>query len=404
MLIEALFVFLLAGTMFSEGMLTVTLTWTILDKGGSAVHLGIVLALMSLLPFFMQKFSTKIREQMTKNPLLIFAGVRCVGILIIIVSLLNAKYLNVLSLYVFAGLFSIILFLSIQSLETYMSQMVLSGRFSSNKASNALQTSIQIGSFGGNALAGFLMSLGGFNYVLYGLALSLGIGVILPLVLPFLKSSNQEKTKESTTVHNDKQWNYNSSKILWVTIIGIAILAVQLSTFNFLVPVLFHNVHHWDPMQYGFVSSAAGIGALLAVLIGKFEKFIPKYIFILIAVFDISIGLIDSWHLSIAAAFGLGFVFNRSRILQRTVLFEFIQTKQETVYWTSRSTLAFEFTKAASPLILALLLQWLDTKYTGIILGVIGFTVSVSMLIIYFYEIKYRTLNQQSKINVYNQM
>ncbi len=50
--IQFLFIVLLALTLCGEGMLTVTLTWTILDKGGSVTHLGIILTLMSLLPFF----------------------------------------------------------------------------------------------------------------------------------------------------------------------------------------------------------------------------------------------------------------------------------------------------------------------------------------------------------------
>ncbi len=42
------------------------------------------------------------------------------------------------SKYVIKGTFSIILFLSAQSLETYMSQMVLSGEIPAGKASNML--------------------------------------------------------------------------------------------------------------------------------------------------------------------------------------------------------------------------------------------------------------------------
>ncbi|MBJ8032202.1 MFS transporter, partial [Bacillus cereus group sp. N21] len=79
--------------------------------------------------------------------------------------LLNSEHINVFTLYIFAGVFSIILFLSTQSLETYMSQMVLSGEIPAGKASNMLQTAIQIGAFGGNAIAGFMMNVGGFNNV-----------------------------------------------------------------------------------------------------------------------------------------------------------------------------------------------------------------------------------------------
>ncbi len=72
----------------------------------------------------------------------------------------------------------------------------------------------------------------------------------------------------------------------------------------------------------------------------------------------------------------LGFVFNRSRINQRTVMFDFIKTKEETVIWSSRSTLAFQFTKVALPLSLALPIQWIGIMNAGHLFGVIGTVVA----------------------------
>ncbi|MGQ0454256.1 MFS transporter, partial [Bacillus sp. SS-TM] len=144
--------------------------------------------------------------------------------------------------------------------------------------------------------------------------------------------------------------------------------------------------------------AAAGLGALLATLVGKFEKFIPRSIFILIAVFDITLGLVHSWYLAIAVSFMLGFVFNRSRINQRTVMFDFIKTKEETVIWSSRSTLAFQFTKAALPLTLALPIQWIGIMHAGHLFGVIGTIVAATMMVIYLNE-----LNHRKKVEVLQQ-
>jgi MFS family permease len=396
---RVLFILFLACTLCGEGMLTVTLTWTILDKGGSVTHLGIILALMSILPFLIQKYSKKIRKQITQKPLQVFSIVRFIGIVIVFLSIINFDQLNVLNLYILASLFSIILFLSTQSLETYMSHLVLDGKISASEASNNLQTSIQIGAFGGNALAGFLMNLGGFKFVLYGLTISLGIGIFLPIVLPLLNINNREQiTKSALSKSNDNNSKLsNNTRILWLSVTGIAVLTIQLAAFNFLVPVLFYDIYHFDPMHYGLVSSAAGVGALLATLVGKFERFIPIQIFLLIAVFDIVIGLTKSWYLSMIAAFGLGFAFNRSRITQRTIMFKFLKVKEETSIWASRSTLAFQFTKAFLPLILSFPLQWIGTNNTGNILGVIGGLVSFVMFIIYLFEVKYIKLSQKEQ-------
>lgn len=127
------FIIVLALTLSGEGMLTVTLTWTILDRGGSVTQLGIILALMSILPFILQKYFSKLRKLIENSPLLIFSICRGIGIIVALYSLFNAKHIGVNSLYIFAGIFSVILFLSTQSLETFMSQLVLKGKITSKK-------------------------------------------------------------------------------------------------------------------------------------------------------------------------------------------------------------------------------------------------------------------------------
>jgi MFS family permease len=390
--IQFLFVILLAFTLCGEGMLTVTLTWTILDSGGSITQLGIILTIMSVIPFLIQKFSKKLKSLLELNPLFVFSLVRCLGIVIIIIYLLNPYPLNIYSLYAFAGLFSIILFLSTQSLEAYMSQKVLAGQLTSSKASNVLQSSIQIGAFGGNALAGYMMGLGGLEIVLYGLGISLAIGVLLPFILPVLnkKTGEIETTKEKKEDTVELHILKDNSKILWLTVVGIGILTVQLASYNFFLPVLFHDVYQWGPVEYGIVSSAAGLGALFAALVGKLEKFIPRLTFLCIAVFNIILGTIDIWYLSIMISFMLGFVFNRSRIVQRAVMFDFIKSKEESVIWSSRSTLVFQLAKAAIPLLMTFPLQWIGVMYAGKLFGLVGFIVSTTLTVIYIYEVKYR--------------
>ncbi|CAH0321734.1 MFS transporter [Priestia megaterium] len=383
-----IFIIVLALTLCGEGMLTVTLTWTILDEGGSVTQLGLILCIMSVLPFLMQKYSSNLKKLITNSPLSVFSICRSIGIAVVVYSLINSSSLNLNSLYIFAGIFSIILFLSTQSLETFMSQLVLNGKMNSKKASNLLQTSIQIGAFGGNAIAGFMLNMGGFTYVLYALLLSLSIGISIPF---FTKRLNQEEAhsypkKEAHKVRNQKL--KNNSFVLTLSIIAVGILTIQLSAFNFLIPIIFHDVHQWEPSQYGIVSSAAGVGALIATLIGKYEKYIPARIFILIAFIDLGLGFLNSWYIAIFCALCLGFVFNRSRIFQRQVMFDNIYHKEETSIWTGRSTVVLQVTKAASPLILAFPLGWFGTINSSFMLGSIGVIVVVLLTIIYSYQRK----------------
>ena len=380
-------------------MLTVTLTWTILDKGGSVTNLGIILSLMSILPFLMQNYSKKLRGLITNSPLLIFGICRSIGIIVVIFSLANSKYIGLNSLYVFAGIFSIILFLSTQSLETFMSQLVLDGKLTANKASNMLQTSIQIGAFGGNAIAGFMLSIGGFVYVLYALLVSLGAGIFVSFFKKSLSGSNITpiSTSKTDVTNNNKQLKSNSI-VLTLSVIAVGILTIQLSSFNFLLPILFHDVYKWEPAQYGLVSSVAGVGALLATLIGKYEKYIPGNIFILIACIDLTLGMVNSWYLSIFCAFALGFVFNRSRIFQRQIMFENIYTKEETSIWAGRSTVVLQVTKSILPLCLAFPLEWIGNMNSGKMLGSVGIFVTLCLIIIYSYERKYSNVVRQQNV------
>lgn len=396
-----IFMIVLALTLCGEGMLTVTLTWTILDEGGSVTQLSLILCIMSVLPFLIQKYSLNIRRVITNLPLLVFSVARSIGIAVVIFCLINSDSLTLTYLYVFAGIFSIILFLSTQSLETFMSQMVLEGKMHSKNASNLLQTSIQFGAFGGNAIAGFMLSFGGFTYVLYALLLSLSIGILIPF---FTKDINQGVVKNQA---KKKIYDYdkeeipkmnvkNNSFILTLSIIAVGILTVQLASFNFLIPIIFHDVHQWNPSQYGVVSSAAGVGALLATVLGKFEKYVPAKIFILIAVIDLGLGFFNSWYISIFFALCLGFVFNRSRIFQRQVMFDHIYEKDATSIWTGRSTVVLQVTKAATPLVLAFPIGWFGTIYSGYLLGSIGVIVVLLLFIIYSYQQK------NSKISLKN--
>lgn len=384
------FIIVLALTLSGEGMLTVTLTWTILDRGGSVTQLGIILALMSILPFILQKYFSKLRILIANSPLLLFSICRGIGIIVALYSLFNAKHIGVNSLYIFAGIFSVILFLSTQSLETFMSQLVLKRKITSEKASNLLQTSIQLGAFGGNAIAGFMLNMGGFSYVLCALIVSLGIGVFVSFFTRRLednKNDNSEKQQiniERTPVTNLK----SNTLVLTLTVLAVGILTVQLASFNFLIPIIYHDVHKWNPSEYGMVSSAAGVGALLATLIGKYEKYIPTYIFLLLALIDLTLGFVNSWFISILCALCLGFVFNRSRIFQRQLMFDHIFMKEETVVWTGRSTLVLQITKAATPLFLSIPLEWIGNKHSGALLGGVGISVVLLLSVVYYFESK----------------
>lgn len=388
MLRKISFILFLAITLSGEGMLTVTLLWTILDKGGSATNIGLILAIMSVVPFLIQKYVRPVRAVLTHRPLQVFALARLGGLVVLGLPLLFPEEMMIYSLYLLAGLFSVILFLSTQSLEAYMSHMVLEGALSADQASNTLQTSIQIGAFGGNALAGLLLSLGGFFTVMLGLAVSLGIGMVLPYVASFFAAAlnPQKREQEAKTIKPTEITEAGRKKILQLTVLAVAFLTVQLASFNFLLPILFHDVREWGSLEYGLVSSAAGVGAFLTTIIGRWVRYVPHHSFLLIAVLDIFIAFFAFWPAVVIMSFLLGFVFNRNRIVQRSMMFAYIRNKEETTLWSSRSTLAFQLMKAVVPLVLVFPLFVVGNQQAGLIFSCIGVIVSAGMYFIYSRE------------------
>ncbi|MCM3216671.1 MFS transporter [Niallia taxi] len=385
-------------------MLNLMLIWTILEKKGSIVHLGIAICIMSIVPYLVQKYVKSLKLLMSTKPLIVFGSVRILGILVLAMMFFVLDTNSVYTYYLVGGIFACIFFLSMQSLEAYMSQKVIEGKINSSVASNNLQAAVQVGAFGGNSLTGILLAVGGIKLVGLILSLTLIIGVCIPLFLPLLADQKtkgisnlkkQEATEEEEVTLNP---SINKNVILSLTVIGVTVLTIQLASINFLLPIIVHDVFEWSSVQYGVIGAAMGLGAFVATILGKWNKYVPNSIFILILVIDLLIGQLAYWSVAIVLGFVLGLVFNHSRIYQRILMFNFITSNDETVIWSGRTTVAFQFTKALIPLVLVFPLSLIGDHNAGLLLGIIGVIVTVLLGIIYWCEkrwtvSKYHTTN-----------
>lgn len=395
----------LSVTLCGDSMLNLMLIWTILEMQGSVVNLGITICIMSILPYLLQKYVKSLKTLMATNPLLLFGSVRILGIATLLLMFFVMDKDSVFTYYIVGGVFACIFFLSMQSLEAYMSQKVLAGKINSSVASNNLQAAIQIGAFGGNALTGILLAIGGIDLVGSVLGMTLLVGVFMPLVLPLFTTQKVKETKKSvTSLYQDPleqielRPNVNKNHLLLLTVIGVTVLTIQLASINFLLPIIFHDVFKWTSVQYGVVGAAMGLGAFAATILGRWGRFVPYSTFGLIIVIDIAIGNISYWPLAITLGFALGLVFNRFRIHQRIMMFKFLNTNEETVIWSGRTTTAFQFTKALIPLVLVFPLSAVGENNAGFLLGLIGFVVTVVLGVVYWYESKWTSYKSTERV------
>lgn len=395
----------LSITLCGDSMLNLMLIWTILERQGSVVHLGVTICIMSLFPYLLQKYVEPLKAVLSSRPLLVFATVRVIGIIMLALFFFVLDKENIYTYYLIGGVFACIFFLSMQSLEAYMSQKVLEGKVDSSLASNQLQAAIQIGAFAGNSLTGVLLVLGGMEIVGFILSLTLLIGVGIPLMLPLLSDRPlNTATCVKTSVARDPlesvklKSGVDKGQLLRLTVAGVTLLTVQLASINFLLPVIFHDVYGWSSVQYGVVGAAMGLGAFIATVLGRFGRFVPYASFGLILFIDALLGTIENWSLAIVLGFSLGLVFNRFRIYQRILMFKFLDTKEETVIWSGRTTTAFQFTKSFTPLILVYPLSWMGIDNAGILLAMIGVLLTCSLGIIYRYETTWISHDEKEEV------
>src|SRR5262249_9509122 len=148
----------------------------------SPLNLGLLLALIALGPYLAQRALPAVSKKMADCPELAFALTRIVGVVVCVLGLTVGSD-STMMLYLLAGLFSVIFFLSQQAVEVLVAVGVLWGRMSANHGARLLQTGTQIGVFGGAALAGFALDLGGMSAVLWANVATMMISAVGVMIL-----------------------------------------------------------------------------------------------------------------------------------------------------------------------------------------------------------------------------
>lgn len=395
------FTLVLGLTLSGEGMITISLTWSVLKQQGSIVHLGIVLSLMSIVPFALQRYIKVLNESLRNKPLQTFAVVRFLGIISIFCLIIFFKEPNLTTLYIFASIFSIIIFISMQSIETFMSLLVLNKRIDSHKASSLLQTAIQAGALIGNSLGGIILTIYNFFGVMIALLICFSFGLLIPILTKPINNLNEfiaysKKSEESFHIKSEsKNLKQKEIVLLFLLLISIGILTIQLATFNFTLPIIFYDLRSWEASLYGIVSAMAGLGALSASIIVKKIK-VLDYVFIIIFFSNVILSFVSDWKLILFIAFLLGFSLNSTRIMLRRQMFDLIKSPIQANVWSGRITAVTQFTKSFSPLILSIIIMFLGRNSAPYVFSSIGFIVVTIVLLnnVYKYKMRYELVNR----------
>ncbi|MGG7518155.1 hypothetical protein ACQ3G6_09750 [Allorhizobium undicola] len=381
----ALFVALLSLTMVGEGMITVTLLWTSASIGQSPLFIGTVLFVMNLVPFVAQLFFKPMRRAIADRPVAMIVLPRMCGVLITLFAGFTFSDTGLLSLIVVASCLTFITFISQQCIETLMGQLTVSGALDAQTSARLSQTALQTGVFVGNATAGLLIAHFGTAYVFFGIAASFASSVLLLFVAPAFHIENTPAPVAQTAQRTSITATADIG--LWFLLIGMGILAVQLSGFNFFVPLIYEGRAGESAAVYGTVSAAAGVGALFATFIRSGNKTSLGYLACIAVVAGDVIVTQDLPFLYVAiAAFCIGFGFNMSRIRLRQAIFERLSSKEESAAWGGRVTLVFRSVTAGAPLAFGLLITntatFLDNSIAFAAIGILAMGIGVPMTLL----------------------
>lgn len=372
-----IFVFLLAVTMLGEGMVTVGLLWTSAKLGESPFVIGVTLFVMNIVPFLAQFLFKPLRNAIDRRPLSMIVLSRLVGIPAALYAALAIGDYTIISLVIIAAYLTFVIFISQQCIETLMGQLTIAGTLDADQASRLSQTAIQLGVFAGNALAGLLITHVGTHSVFIAIAASFAASLLL---LFFADAFHAAALPSCAQPHDDSSKTPSDSlgrgQVLWILTACMGILAIQIGGFNFFIPLIYESREGVTAADYGLVSAAAGVGALMATFVPLSAwKYLAYAACFAVVVGDVGIVWPLGTALALIFAFIIGFGFNTTRIRIRRDVFNRLRTHQDSALWGGRITVAFRTVNAGLPLVFALALFDVPASVGSIIFPLSGLIV-----------------------------
>lgn len=334
----------LAITMVAEGMITVNLIWSGAQAGQSPLVLGIVLFVMNIVPFVAQKCVPPLASQISARPLRTLVRVRLLGVPVALAGYFIIPDNAGGSLILIAAGLAFVTFISQQALETYMGQLTVAGRLDAGSAARLSQAALQGGVFAGNAAAGVVIATVGtpYVYVLIGLLFLTSIG------LTGFRDTDDVQPRSTEQAPSSPLGG--SGRVGWMLVACMSLLAIQMMGFNYFVPVIFESRPALTAAHYGFVSAAAGIGALLATTIAMQNSALVIAMAMVVVVSNAILGHSTHIALWLTSGFMIGFGFNLARVRVRQLLFETLRDRSDAAVWGGRITIGFRSTAALAPL------------------------------------------------------
>ncbi|MFJ2678366.1 MFS transporter [Pseudomonas sivasensis] len=325
--------------------IVIAMVWFGLETTGSTFLVGATLCVATVVPYLCEQYIGKFFtiELSLKRLLYIrlaaFAAV--LGLSFTQAALLPIGFLAI------AFVVGVTDYFTISTLESKNTKLVLAGLTDSDTCARLMQTSIQIGAFGGALLGGLIVDVFSVNETLQIISLA----AIVSLAGVYLVADSPSAHGTDQTAASAAAAPLDLPRNLYILIIVLSMIGFHIGAFNSLVPIVFQKLNEWNATLFGVASGLAGLGAFSAAVLPRIK--LNSYGAIaLVILADVAIVYFQNLYVMMAAAFLLGFCINSLRIQLRKTLIESAPNDRVADVIAAKSSLYYLLVSGSAPMIL----------------------------------------------------
>ena len=325
--------------------IVIAMVWFGLETTGSTFLVGATLCVATVVPYLCEQYIGKFFtiELSLKRLLYIrlaaFAAV--LGLSFTQAAMLPIGFLAI------AFVVGVTDYFTISTLESKNTKLVLAGLTDSDTCARLMQTSIQIGAFGGALLGGLIVDVFSVNQTLQIISLA----AIVSLAGVYLVADRPSAGAADQTAAATSAAPLDLPRNLYILIIVLSMIGFHIGAFNSLVPIVFQKLNDWNATLFGVAGGLAGLGAFSAAVLPRIK--LNSYGAIaLVILADVAIVYFQHLYVMMAAAFLLGFCINSLRIQLRKTLIESAPNARVADVIAAKSSLYYLLVSGSAPMIL----------------------------------------------------
>lgn len=327
--------------------IVIAMVWFGLQATGSTFLVGATLCIATVVPYALEQYLGRYftvglsMKRLVYIRLAVFVAI--LGLSFTEAALMPAGFLGI------AFLVGVTDYFTISTLESQNTKLVLAGRTNSDTSARLMQTSIQIGAFGGAMLGGMIVDALPVNQTLQIIA----VAAIAALGAIALVGGIPAEVSAEPLPGSSPAAAASLGSQLYLLIVVLSLIGFHIGAFNSLVPIVFQRLNGWHATLFGTASGLAGLGAFCAAVLPRVR--LGSYAAVaLIVVADVAIVYFANPWAVLTAACVLGFCINSLRIQLRRQLIEAAPDAHAADLIAARSSLYYLLVSGAAPMLLTL--------------------------------------------------